>query len=138
MNICVVLNGRLVTPPLQDTILDGITRRSLIELCEDMDIPVEERPIHIEEVIDAIDRNELTEMMGVGTAAVITPIGTLRYREGKLTVGDGQKGPLTKRLHEPLIGIQFGLLPDNRGWRQIVPRQHHRGVHFFLSAHAAQ
>ncbi len=74
MNLFLVRDGRLVTPPLSETILDGITRRSVIELARDRGVAVEERPIEVNELAADLKRNVVSEMMAVGTAAVVTPI----------------------------------------------------------------
>lgn len=122
MNIFAVQNGTVVTPPINDTILDGITRRSLIELCEDLSIPVEERPLAIDSVVAGIDDGSLTEMMAVGTAASVTPIVTVGYQNQTFRIGNGAPGPIAKMLGKNLTDIQFGRQPDKHEWMQIVER----------------
>ena len=83
MNIFFVENGKVVTPALNGSILPGITRKSIIQLAEDLGYEVEER-VSIEELFNAYDKGELTEVFGSGTAAVISPVGTLRYEDREL------------------------------------------------------
>ena len=128
MNIFAVVNGTVITPPINDSILDGITRRSLIELCDDLKIPVEERPLPIDDVVTGIRSGHLTEMMAVGTAVVVSPITRLGYRERTLFIGDGSAGAISRTLRQTLTDIQFGRRPDERGWMHPVQnRDGHAG-----------
>jgi branched-chain amino acid aminotransferase len=122
MNIIVFKNRTLVTPPVSETILDGITRRSLLTLAADIDIAVEERPISIEEVVEGVESGEINEMIAVGTAAVVTPIDEIGVNGERLTVGSGAMGPISKQLYDMLDGIQYGRLPDRHGWMHSVDR----------------
>ncbi|WP_085522942.1 branched-chain amino acid aminotransferase [Tuberibacillus sp. Marseille-P3662] len=116
MNIFFKINGEVVTPALNGSILDGITRRSIIELLEEWDIPVVERRISIDELYQAYDECRLEEAFGTGTAAVISPIGELNGSERKVIINDGQTGELSKKLYDTLTGIQTGRLEDSHGW----------------------
>ena len=107
-------SGELVTPELGDTILPGITRASIIELARDMGVKVIERKIAIEE---ALDRTQ--ECFVTGTAAGATPITSLTWRGRKATFNNGKTGDLTADLRKTLKGIQYGTLPDTKGW--MVP-----------------
>ena len=120
MNICFYLNGKLVTPNLRGTILPGVTRDSILQLSRDMGIPCEERQIHIREVIDGIKSGTLQEAFGCGTAAVVTVIGSLGYRNEihQVPVPDGNS--LSKRLYDTIVGIQRGAVEDRYGWTRIV------------------
>ena len=121
MNVFVVEEGkRLITPPLGGTILRGITRRSILELASDLDLDTEERPIAVDDVVRGIDDGTITEMMAVGTAAVVTPIGHLTLRDKRHTLGDGTPGPGARRVYDAITGIQYGRLPDRREWMRVV------------------
>lgn len=118
MNICFVIDGRLVTPPLTGTLLEGITRASILQLAPTLGLAVEERPLAIDEVLAWIKSGKVQEVFGVGTAAVVSPVGTLGYRDELFEVGDGGVGPWTQKLYDTLTGIQYGRLPDTFGWLQ--------------------
>jgi branched-chain amino acid aminotransferase len=109
-------SARLVTPPLTGTLLEGITRDSLLTLAPDLGIPAEERPVSVSQWQADCAAGEITEVFACGTAAVLTPIGQVRGTSGGWTIGDGEPGPVTLRLREQLVGIQFGQLPDPHGW----------------------
>ncbi|MEG1777994.1 MAG: branched-chain amino acid aminotransferase, partial [Angelakisella sp.] len=120
MNIFFVIDGEVVTPALTGSILSGITRKSAIELLRDWNIPVTERRISAEEVGEAGRNGTLTEVFGTGTAAVVSPVGELKYGDEVFKIGDGGIGALTQRLYDELTGIQFGKLPDTKHWSKIV------------------
>jgi branched-chain amino acid aminotransferase len=122
MNVFAVINGVLCTPPLSGTILSGITRRTVLEIAQDLKLQAVERPIAIDQLVDDIDSGEVSELFAVGTAAIITPIGTLGFGGKQQTIGDGQPGPLAKEIYSAITGIQFGTLPDRHGWMRIVKR----------------
>jgi branched-chain amino acid aminotransferase len=109
-------SARLVTPPLTGTLLAGVTRESLLTLAPDLGIPVEERPMSVSQWRAGCEAGEITEVFACGTAVVITPVGQVRGVSGGWTVGSGEPGPVTMRLREQLLGIQFGQLPDPHGW----------------------
>jgi branched-chain amino acid aminotransferase len=117
-NIFFLLKNILVTPPLSGSILPGVTRKSVMQLAGDWGIPVEERPIPIEEVVDGIRSGRLAEMFASGTAAVISPVGRLQYKGETFTVNQGRVGELSRRLFEEISGIQFGESPDPHGWME--------------------
>jgi branched-chain amino acid aminotransferase len=117
MNVFFVLaDGTLVTPPLTGTILPGITRDSLLTLAARAGRPVEERPVSMAEWRDGAASGRIAEAFACGTAAVITPIGTVRSPEGEFTVADGGTGPVTMALRQELVDIQRGRAPDPFGW----------------------
>jgi len=120
MNIFFKIDGKVVTPALSGSILPGITRDSVMTLCRDWGLPVEERPLSIEEVVLAHKAGTLEEVFGTGTAAVITPIGTLRYQDEIMTVADGETGTLSRKLYDTVTGIQRGELADKHSWRLKV------------------
>ena len=120
MNMMFLIDGKLVTAPLEDTILPGITRRSVMTLAREMGIEVEERPLSVEELIEAGDSGKLTEAFGTGTAAVVSPVGELAYRDKHIYLGDKSVnngiGELTMKLYNTLTGLQWGRIPDTHGW----------------------
>jgi branched-chain amino acid aminotransferase len=108
--------ARISTPGLTGTLLAGITRDSLLTLAPDLGISAGEGPISVAQWRDGCAAGEITEVFACGTAAVITPVGAVRGAAGGWTIGDGGPGPVTMRLREQLLGIQFGQLPDPYGW----------------------
>ena len=121
MNMFFVIGGEVVTPALVGSILPGITRKSCIQVLRDRGYRVGERRISIDEVIAGAESGALTEAFGTGTAAVISPVGLIRYRDRDYTIGGGKMGSVTKELYAAITGIQYGELPDPYGWRRIVP-----------------
>ncbi len=107
---------QIATPPLTGTLLPGITRDSLLKLAPDLGIEAVEAPISIEEWQEQCASGELTEVFACGTAAVITPVGRVKGEHAEWLVADGEPGPVTMRLREELIGIQYGRLPDPHAW----------------------
>jgi branched-chain amino acid aminotransferase len=106
----------IVTPPLTGTLLPGITRDALLRLAPDLGIKAIEERITIDQWQAECEAGELTEVFACGTAAVITPVGRVKGTSAEWTVGDGRPGPVTLRLREELIGIQYGHGPDPFGW----------------------
>jgi branched-chain amino acid aminotransferase len=113
-------DARVVTPELSGSLLAGITRDSLLTLAKDFGYPVEERRISTEEWEKAAQSGELTEVFACGTAAVITPVGRVKYEGGEFAVNGGRAGELTMRLREELVGIQEGTRPDPHGWMHTL------------------
>ncbi|MDB5644831.1 branched-chain amino acid aminotransferase [Methylobacterium sp.] len=117
MNIFFVFDdGSMVTPPLSDTILSGITRDSILALARADGIAVAERPYSIDDWKADAASGRLREVFACGTAAVITPVGTVRDPGGEFSVSDNVAGPVTKRLRASLVDIQRGNAPDPHGW----------------------
>lgn len=123
MNIFFVIDGKICTAPVGETILPGVTRRSVIELGGDEGLEIEERRIPIDEVLERAADGGLTEAFATGTAAVVTAVGEVVYRESRQRIGDGGPGPLTRFFHDTLTGIQYGRILDTRGWIHPVPRR---------------
>ncbi|NLI79638.1 MAG: branched-chain amino acid aminotransferase [Candidatus Riflebacteria bacterium] len=121
MNIFFVFGDRLVTPALNGSILPGITRDSVLALAKDMGLKTEERAVSIDEVCGGITTGSVTEIFGAGTAASISPVGSLRYREQDYVVGNRKVGPLSKKMYDTLRGIQYGELEDRFHWTTKVP-----------------
>lgn len=116
MNVFFKIDGKVVTPSLEGSILAGITRDSTITLLRHWGIPVEERRISIEEVYQAHADGRLEEAFGTGTAAVISPIGSLNWNDHIITINNGQTGELSKRIYDTITGIQSGAMEDPFGW----------------------
>ncbi len=120
MNVMFVLGDEVVTPELRGSILGGITRMSMVELLKAKGYKVSERLLPIDEIVEAYKKGELREAFGTGTAAVISPIGELKYGDLVMTINDGKIGPISQMLYDTLTGIQWGRIPDEFGWTQIV------------------
>lgn len=116
MNVMFKVNGKILTPDLNGSVLDGITRRSCIQLLKDWGYEVEERRISAEELFTAAESGELEEAWGTGTAAVVSPIGELAMGGKKVTVSGGKIGEITQKLYDELTGIQWGRVADPHGW----------------------
>lgn len=117
MNIFFVFeDGSMQTPPLTGTILPGITRDSILRLARDQGITVREEPYSIEQWKADAESGRLTEAFACGTAAVVTPIGSVKGVDGGFTIGGQSAGPLTQRLRASLVDIQRGVAPDPYGW----------------------
>ncbi|MFW6054709.1 MAG: branched-chain amino acid aminotransferase [Thermodesulfobacteriota bacterium] len=119
-NIFFHLNNELITPPINGTILPGITRDSVLHLAREWGLPVSERRISIEEVVQGIEDGSLKEVFASGTAAVISPVGEIGYRGTDRRIADGQTGDLARRFYEEITGIQYGRKPDPFGWRRLL------------------
>ena len=116
MNVFFKIDGKVITPSLEGSILPGITRRSVIEVLKSWNIPVEERKISVAELIESYNNNKLEEAFGTGTAAVISPIGEFNY-EGKIMIVNNNKiGELSQKLYDYLTGIQWGKIKDTFNW----------------------
>ena len=110
------INDEVITPPLSGTILPGVTRDSVISLLRKWGIKITERKLSITEVVEAHKNGSLQEVFASGTAAVISPVGTLVYKNENLVIGSGNVGSLANRLYDTLYGIQTGTLVDDMGW----------------------
>jgi branched-chain amino acid aminotransferase len=120
MNVCFVIGNTLVTPPLSDSILAGVTRDSVLTLAREQGLTVEERPISLKEIKSAHQNGTLKEVFGTGTAAVISPVGELAFAGEKLVINEGKPGPIGQKLYDEVIAIQRGAKPDRHGWLQQV------------------
>jgi branched-chain amino acid aminotransferase len=110
-------DGSIVTPELSGSILEGVTRDAILTLAGELGHKVEERRVDVREWQDA---DGVTEVFACGTAAVITPVGALRWRGGEVVVGGGGTGEVTQRLRDTLLDIQLGRTPDDHGWLHKV------------------
>ena len=120
MNMFFVLDDEVLTPPLSGTILPGITRDSVLTLTRDWGFKTAERPLSIDELIEASRGGRLKEAFGAGTACVISPVGRFSYQGREMLVGDGGIGPLTQRLYDEILGLQYGRRPDPHQWVTLV------------------
>lgn len=116
MNIFFKINGTVVTPELTGSILPGITRDSMIQVLKHKNIPIEERHIAIDEVIDAHTNGTLEEVFGTGTAAVISPVGRLLWEGEELVINNEEIGDVSQLLYDTLTGIQSGKINDDFNW----------------------
>lgn len=116
MNMLFAYGNKVVTAPMTGSILNGVTRDSVLKLAESLGFVVEERQLDIFELVEDIRAGRVTEAFGSGTAAVITPVGTLNFKGENYTVGGGGVGTLTRKLYDTLTGIQYGRIPDSFGW----------------------
>ena len=116
MNMFFVIDGVLVTPVLNGSILPGITRRSCIELAKSLGMEVQERLISIDEIITAGREKRITEAFGTGTAAVISPVGELKYKDNEIIINDNKIGPIAKMVYDTITGVQSGRIEDQYGW----------------------
>lgn len=116
MNCFFCVDGEILTAPLTGTVLPGITRMSCIEILKDWGYTVREQPIEIGFLMEAAAQGRLTEVFGTGTAAVISPVKELCYKNQIASIGNGTIGPITARLYDTITGIQWGRIADTKGW----------------------
>ena len=116
MNVMFKIDGKIVTPMLSGSILPGITRKSCIEVLKKEGFEVEERLLSIDELDAALKNGKLEEAWGCGTAAVVSPIGELCYKDTKYVINEGKIGTVTQKLYDTLTGIQWGAIEDSFGW----------------------
>ncbi|MEN6464144.1 MAG: branched-chain amino acid aminotransferase [Syntrophaceae bacterium] len=119
-NIFFVIGDELVTPPLAGTILPGVTRDSVLQIARKWKLKVSERPIAIDEVIDAAKKGTLNEAFASGTAAIVSPVGLIYYKGKEYTIQGGKIGDLTEKLYNEILQIQYGEKEDPFGWRMKI------------------
>ena len=120
MNMFFVINNEVLTAPLTGSILGGITRDSVIKILKDWGMKVKEEPVSIDEVVSAAESGRLKEAFGTGTAAVISPVGQITYKDKDYSIAGGRMGDLSQRLYDEITGIQYGKKPDPYGWVEKV------------------
>lgn len=120
MNVFFVIGDEIVTPELQGSILPGITRKSSIELLKSWGLNVVERRLSIKEVSEASKNGTLKEMFGTGTAAVISPVGELKYKDEVIKINNNEIGEISQRLYDAMTGIQLGTAEDKFGWNKKI------------------
>jgi len=116
MNMLFLYDGKIVTSPLHGTVLDGITRRSVLTLVKEMGYEIEERALSVDEIMEGSQNGRLQEAFGAGTAVVISPVGSFCYKNECIQLGDGQPGELTMKLYNELTALQYGKKEDKHGW----------------------
>jgi len=116
MNVFFKINGEVITPALNGSILEGVTRNSTIELLNAWGVPVVEKRISMEELLEASNNGTLEEAFGTGTAAVISPIGELRWEDHVMLINQGVTGELSRKIYDTITGIQSGKIEDTFGW----------------------
>lgn len=116
MNCFFKINGVVYTAPTVGTVLPGVTRMSCIELLKKWGYTVSEERIAIVDIMKAAEEGKLEEVFGTGTAAVISPVGELRYEDQVAYINNGEIGPVTHKLYDTLTGIQWGTMDDDMGW----------------------
>ena len=119
MNIMFKIDGKIHTAPCTGTVLPGVTRRSCIELLKDWGYEVVEDRLAIADVMKAGHDGKLEEVFGCGTAAVVSPVKELDWKGDKVFISDGKIGEITQKLYDTMTGIQWGKIPDTKGW--MVP-----------------
>jgi branched-chain amino acid aminotransferase len=120
MNIFFVIDNEIVTPELNGSILPGITRKSVIELAKHWNEKVSERKIGIDELMQAHATGRLKEVFGAGTAAVISPVGQIKYKDQIITINDNQTGPIAQKYYKAITDLQYGKAEDPMGWIETV------------------
>ena len=120
MNVMFKINGEVVTPELDGTILSGITRKSCLQILREKGIPTTERKVSLKELTDAVENGSLEEAWGTGTAAVISPIGLLEVNGKKYQINNGKIGKVSQMLYDTITGIQSGKLDDPYNWTYEV------------------
>lgn len=120
MNMFFAYGNKIVTAPLGGSILSGITRDSVMKLAATLGYEIEERQIDVNELMADIRSGKVTEAFGSGTAAVITPVGKLCYKDECLQLSEGKVGRITQKLYDTLTGMQTGKIKDEFGWVKIV------------------
>lgn len=123
MNMFFVSGDTLLTPPLDGAILHGITRDSILQLAASLDMRVEVRKIAIDELLADIQKGVITEAFGSGTAAIVTPVGALCYKDALVTIGEGTTGPIAQKMYKILTEIQYGITPDTFGWVKTIAKK---------------
>lgn len=116
MNVMFKINGKIITPALSGSILPGITRKSCIELLKSEGYDVNEVKLSLEDLVNAMKTDKLEEAWGCGTAAVVSPIGELKYKEYDSVINHREIGEVTQHLYDVLTGIQWGKIEDKFGW----------------------
>jgi branched-chain amino acid aminotransferase len=121
MNVYLITSdNELVTPELTGSILEGVTRDSILTLAADFGLTPIERRIAISDLLDGLASGTVTELFACGTAAVITPIGMLKNDTGSYHVGSGESGETTLALRQKLLDIQYGRAKDTYGWLRRI------------------
>jgi len=119
-NVMFLLDGKLLTPTTRDTILDGVTRDTVITLAKEWGIPVEERRVSVAEIIEGAKSGKLTDMFGAGTAATIASVGSISHNGEEYFLSDPKTREFSVKLLNALNAIRYGNTPDTYGWNYMV------------------
>jgi branched-chain amino acid aminotransferase len=120
MNVFFKIGDSIITPPLDGTILPGVTRDSVLQILDSEGLKVEVRPLALDELLEAARSGTLKEVFGSGTAASISPVDSLGIHGENVQVGDGKAGPVSTLLKKRLTDIQYGRVEDPWGWTLSV------------------
>lgn len=120
MNVFFVMKDEVITPSLSGSILDGVTRDSVITLLKDKGLKVVERKISVDELLQSIEKNILTEAFGTGTAAVISPIGNFNFKNINYKVANAETGRISREIKSEIYNIQRGVIEDKYGWVDLI------------------
>ncbi|RZL18674.1 MAG: branched-chain amino acid aminotransferase [Pedobacter sp.] len=119
-NLIFVIDGKLVTPSIRSTVLDGITRDTIITLAKNAGIEVEERRVSVKEILEGIENGSVTDAFAAGTAATVTPIGEIGYNGKIYTLTDPSTRTISSGIAKTLNDIRYGLIPDEFGWNLVL------------------
>jgi branched-chain amino acid aminotransferase len=119
-NLIFVINGKLVTPSIRSTVLDGVTRDTIIRLAKNAGIEVEERRVSVKEILDGIENGNVTDAFAAGTAATVTPIGEIGYNGKIYTLSDPATRTISSGIAKTLNDIRYGIIPDEFGWNWVL------------------
>ena len=120
MNMFFVIGEEVITAPLTGSILSGITRDSVMQLVKDWGMTMSERSLSIDEVVQAAKNGTLKEAFGTGTAAVISPVGQITYKDEDYIVAGGKMGEISQRLYDEIVAVQYGEKTDTHGWVERI------------------
>jgi branched-chain amino acid aminotransferase len=115
-----VLDGKLITPSTQDTILDGVTRNTVLTLAREWGYPVEERRVAVAEIIEGAKSGKLTDAFGAGTAATIAAVGSIGFEGEEYFLSDPKEREFSQKVLKTLDAIRYGNTPDTHGWNYMV------------------
>ena len=120
MNMFFLIDGEVITAPLTGSVLSGITRDSVIRIVRDWGLKMEEKLLSINEIVAAASNGNLKEAFGTGTAAVISPVGQITYKDKNYLIADGKMGELSQKLYDEIVAIQYAEKPDPYGWVEKI------------------
>ena len=120
MNIFFVENGKLITPKLSGSILNGITRKSVLEAAPKLGLEIEERELALDYILKGINKGSITEAFGAGTACVVSPIGSLVFEDKEYIIDMENMGSVTEKIYNEIVSIQYGEMQDKYNWMTVV------------------
>jgi len=119
-NVMFMLDGKLITPSTRDTILDGVTRDTVLTLAREWGVPVEERRVSVAEILEGAKTGKLTDAFGAGTAATIAPVGSISHNGEEYFLCDPKEREFSQKVLKTLDAIRYGNIPDTHGWNYLV------------------